>query len=183
MQAIIVRVEVVIGVDGATESGYRFGGKSSIAMNQIRRLTNDFFFLIFAGIFAAMAGVACVHFLTKPMDEKITLVADESGAFVDGSKGNGRYEIQVTSIKPETMVLRVTRNWSFSDYAKISLIMIGIIIYCIKDLRHERKTVYSIQKAKNHPLYARYIQQDPERQFQEDLSMIKDFAHWLKTQS
>ena len=71
------------------------------------------------------------------------------------------------------------RQRLFEQGASILAGLVTIVI-ALRESRKEEKVCYSIQKAKQHPLYPRFIQEDPERQFLEDRSIIREFSSWLK---
>jgi hypothetical protein len=53
----------------------------------------------------------------------------------------------------------------------------------LRESRKEEHVCYSIKKAKEHPHYPSFIQEDPERQFLEDRSIIREFSSWLKAKN
>lgn len=110
-----------------------------------------------------------------------TIPANDQGRFVHEKILFHRYEINSFEVMNQNG-LHVTvkrRQRLFEQGASILAGLVTIVI-ALRESRKEEKVSYSIQKAKQHPLYPRFIQEDPERQFLEDRSIIREFSSWLK---
>lgn len=134
------------------------------------------------GVFAAMVGLATVHLLTKPMEKKITVSADANGSFSHEDR-NDAYQIQAKHISSETLEIRITRRWKIIEVVGVILIMAFVIGAFVRAKNRDEILCYSVSKVKNHPLYGLYLKQDPERQFLEDHSIIREYSTWLKTRN
>jgi hypothetical protein len=113
-----------------------------------------------------------------------TIPANEQGRFVQEKILPHRYEINSFEVMNQNG-LHVTvkrRHRLFEQGASILAGLVTIVI-ALRESRKEEQVNYSIHKAKEHPLYPRFIQEDPERQFLEDRSIIREFSSWLKAQN
>lgn len=118
--------------------------------------------------------------IPRSREEGFFLSANKDGQYHSDEKMDGRFSIQADQ-KGENLIY-VHVKWSLTKLDVTVGLIAGLITagLSLRQSRKEEQVNYSIQKAKQHPLYQRFIQEDPERQFLEDRSIIREFSSWLK---
>lgn len=121
--------------------------------------------------------------IPRSREEGFFLSANKDGQYQINEKIDGRLSIQASQ-KTENLIY-VHVKWSLTKLDVTVGLIAGLITagLSLRQSRKEEQVNYSILKAKQHPLYPRFIQEDPERQFLEDRSIIREFSSWLKAQN
>jgi hypothetical protein len=88
-------------------------------------------------------------------------------------------------IKRAKCLIYVHVKWSLTKLDVTLGLLVGLITagLSLRQSRKEEQVNYSILKAKQHPHYPSFIQENPERQFLEDRSIIREFSSWLKAKN
>lgn len=121
--------------------------------------------------------------IPRSREEGFFLSANKDGQYQINEKIDGRLSIQANQ-KTENLIY-VHVKWNLTKLDVTIGLIAGLITagLSLRQSRKEEQVNYSILKAKQHPLYPRFIQEDPERQFLEDRSIIREFSSWLKAQN